>query len=104
MSKSISSHISDDGGYFDTVEVAVAMAMLKVVDNLHQDIPLISVLRSEVFGFTTEQLAEVRAFAREKQITETKEAEGDVQYRRQSYCDALLEYSANGSDDKLKSQ
>lgn len=104
MSKSISSHISDDGGYFDTVEVAVAMAMLKVVDNLHQDIPLISVLRSEVFGFTTEQLAEVRAFAREKQITETKEAEGDVQYRRQSYCDALLEYSANGSDDKLKSR
>lgn len=104
MSKSISSHISDDGGYFDTVEVAVAMAMLKVVDNLHQDIPLISVLRSEVFGFTPEQLAEVRAFAREKQITETKEAEGDVQYRRQSYCDALLEYSANGSDDKLKSR
>ena len=104
MSKSISSHISDDGGYFDTVEVAVAMAMLKVVDNLHQDIPLISVLRSEVFGFTPEQLAEVRAFAREKQITETKEAEGDVQYRRQSYCEALLEYSANGSDDKLKSR
>ncbi|WLD76457.1 UvrD-helicase domain-containing protein [Mogibacterium neglectum] len=104
MSKSISSHISDDGGYFDTVEVAVAMTMLKVVDNLHQDIPLISVLRSEVFGFTPEQLAEVRAFAREKQITETKEAEGDVQYRRQSYCDALLEYSANGSDDKLKSR
>ena len=104
MSKSISSHISDDGGYFDTVEVAVAMAMLKVVDNLHQDIPLISVLRSEVFGFTPEQLAEVRAFAREKQITETKEAEGDVQYRMQSYCDALLEYSANGSDDKLKSR
>lgn len=104
MSKSISSHISDDGGYFDTVEVAVAMAMLKVVDNLHQDIPLISVLRSEVFGFTPEQLAEVRAFAREKQITEAKEAEGDVQYRRQSYCDALLEYSANGSDDKLKSR
>lgn len=104
MSKSISSHISDDGGYFDTVEVAVAMAMLKVVDNLHQDIPLISVLRSEVFGFTPEQLAEVRAFAREKQITEAKKAEGDVQYRRQSYCDALLEYSANGSDDKLKSR
>ncbi|ASS37513.1 helicase-exonuclease AddAB subunit AddA [Mogibacterium pumilum] len=104
MSKSIPSHISDDGGYFDTVEVAVAMAILKVVDNLHQDIPLISVLRSEVFGFTPEQLAEVRAFAKEKQIAETKEAEGDVQYRRQSYCDALLEYSANGSDDKLKSR
>lgn len=104
MSKSISSHISDDGGYFDTVEVAVSMAILKVVDNLHQDIPLISVLRSEVFGFTPEQLAEVRAFAREKQISEAKDREGNVQYQRQSYCDALLEYGSNGSDDSLKSR
>lgn len=104
MSKSISSHISDDGGYFDTVEVAVAMAILKIVDNMHQDIPLISVLRSEVFGFTPEQLAEIRAFARENQIAEAKEREGDVQYQRQSYCDALLLYSANGSDDSLKSR
>ena len=104
MSKSISSHISDDGGYFDTVEVAVAMAILKIVDNMHQDIPLISVLRSEVFGFNPEQLAEIRAFAREKQIAEAKEREGDVQYQRQSYCDALLLYSANGSDDGLKSR
>ena len=104
MSKSISSHISDDGGYFDTVEVAVAMAILKIVDNMHQDIPLISVLRSEVFGFNPEQLAEIRAFAREKQIAEAKEREGDVQYQRQSYCDALLLYSTNGSDDGLKSR
>ncbi len=52
MNKSII-HISDDGGYFDTVEVAVAMAILKI-DNMHQDIPLISVLRS-VFRFTPEQ-------------------------------------------------
>lgn len=104
MSKSISSHISDDGGYFDTVEVAVAMAILKIVDNMHQDIPLISVLRSEVFGFTPEQLAEVRAFAREKQISEAKDREGNVQYQRQSYCDALLEYGLNGSDDSLKAR
>lgn len=104
MSKSISSHVSDDGGYFDTVEVAVAMAILKIVDNMHQDIPLISVLRSEVFGFTPEQLAEVRAFAREKQISEAKDREGKVQYQRQSYCDALLEYGLNGSDDSLKAR
>ena len=104
MSKSISSHISDDGGYFDTVEVAVAMAILKIVDNMHQDIPLISVLRSEVFGFTPEQLAEIRAFAREMQISEAKDREGKVQYKSQSYCDALLLYSANGSDDGLKSR
>ena len=102
MSKSISSHIADDGGYFDTVEVAVAMAILKVVDNLHQDIPLIAVLRSEVFGFAPEQLAEVRAFAREKQLENASNSEGEVKHRRQSYCDALLEYGANGIDEELK--
>lgn len=102
MSKSISSHIADDGGYFDTVEVAVAMAILKVVDNLHQDIPLIAVLRSEGFGFTPEQLAEVRAFAREKQLEDAASAEGEVQYHRQLYCEAFLEYAANGIDEDLK--
>ncbi len=38
---------------FDTVEVA-ALWRFKLPDNMHQDIPLISVLGSEVFGFTPE--------------------------------------------------
>ena len=37
------------------------LALLQIVDNPRQDVPLISVLRSPVFGFTPDRLAEIRA-------------------------------------------
>ncbi len=37
------------------------LALLEMVDNPRQDVPLISVLRSPLFGFTADRLAEVRA-------------------------------------------
>lgn len=49
------------GGFFTSVEVSGVMSMLAVIDNPHQDIPLIAALRSPAFGFTPEQLAAVRA-------------------------------------------
>ena len=39
------------GGYYSSVEVSALLNMLAVVDNPHQDIPLIAVLRSPAFGF-----------------------------------------------------
>ena len=36
------------------------LALLELVDNPRQDVPLISVLRSPVFGFTPDRLAEIR--------------------------------------------
>ena len=49
------------GGYFSSVEISTAMSMLAVLDNPHQDIPLIAVLRSPVFGFDADELSEIRA-------------------------------------------
>ena len=49
------------GGFFTSVEVSGVTSMLAVIDNPHQDIPLIAALRSPAFGFTPEQLAAVRA-------------------------------------------
>jgi ATP-dependent helicase/nuclease subunit A len=47
-------------GYFAATEVEVMMALLKVVDNPRQDIPLAAVLRSPVVGLTGEELAAIR--------------------------------------------
>ena len=47
--------------FFDTVEIAVVFSLLQIVDNPRQDVPLISVLRSPLFGFTADDLARVRA-------------------------------------------
>ena len=39
----------------------MALSLLQVVDNPRQDVPLIAVLRSPVYGFTGDQLAMIRA-------------------------------------------
>lgn len=48
------------GGFFSSIEVSCVMSMLAVIDNPHQDIPLIALLRSPAFGFTPDELSEIR--------------------------------------------
>ena len=47
--------------FFATMEIAVLFALLQVIDNPRQDVPLLSVLRSPLFGFTADELAGLRA-------------------------------------------
>ncbi len=47
-------------GYLDTLEISSVLALLQVVDNPLQDIPLVQALTSVMFGFTTDDLAELR--------------------------------------------
>lgn len=47
-------------GFFKTIEVQVVLSLLQIIDNPLQDIPLLSVLRSPIFSFTTDELAEIR--------------------------------------------
>ena len=47
--------------FFASMEIAVLFALLQVIDNPRQDVPLLSVLRSPLFGFTADELAELRA-------------------------------------------
>ncbi len=48
------------GGYFDTIEIKMFVDLLKLIDNKLQDLPLLTVLRSPIFNFTTEDLIEIR--------------------------------------------
>lgn len=51
-------------GYFSAVEVETVLSLLKIIDNPYQDIPLAAVLRSPMFGFTAEALAQIRLAGR----------------------------------------
>jgi ATP-dependent helicase/nuclease subunit A len=51
-------------GYFEAAEVSTMLALLKVIDNPYQDIPLVSVLRSPIIGLNEEQLAKIRIYAK----------------------------------------
>ena len=50
-------------GYFSAWEVQVMLALLKILDNPHQDIPLGTVLLSPIGGFSEEELAKFRIYA-----------------------------------------
>ncbi len=53
------------GGFFSSVEISTMLSMLAVLDDPHQDIPLIAVLRSPAYRFSADELSEIRAAQRE---------------------------------------
>lgn len=53
-------YASNNSGYFETTEVATIIALLKVIDNPYQDIPLAAVLRSPIVGLNEEELGQIR--------------------------------------------
>ena len=59
------SYVDDNDGFFDTIEINTFMALLALLDNPKQDIPLLTVLRSEIFDFSVEELTAVRIAQKE---------------------------------------
>lgn len=51
--------------YLNSAEVQTVLSFLQIADNPRQDIPLIAVLRSPVWGFSPEELAKMRSEMRE---------------------------------------
>lgn len=47
-------------GYFDVPEVETVLHLLRLVDNPRQDIPLLSILHSPIYGFSADELMQVR--------------------------------------------
>ncbi|MDD5924187.1 MAG: helicase-exonuclease AddAB subunit AddA [Clostridia bacterium] len=47
-------------GFFDCREVMLVMSLLRVIDNPMQDIPLISIMMSPLYGFTPDDIARYR--------------------------------------------
>ena len=82
------------GGYFDAIEVQIFLNLLAIIDNPLQDIPLISVLRSPIGGFSTEELITLRADCREGLFYEALKAGADK--------DTPLGHKAGGFLGRLK--
>ncbi len=55
---------SQPSDFFAEYEVSLALSMLSILDNPRQDIPLITVLRCPVYGFTADDLARIRLYDR----------------------------------------
>lgn len=48
------------GDFFGTIEISTMLSMLRVIDNPIQDVAVLSVLVSPIFGFTAEKLSDIR--------------------------------------------
>lgn len=79
-------YVDDNDGYFDTMEINMFLSLLEIIDNEKQDIPLITVMRSEIWHFSVNELAGIRAACTE----------------RCSYHDAVLRFAEDGPDTVLR--
>ena len=57
---SVPAYADVDGGYFEAPEVRLVLALLTVIDNVRQDIPLAAVLASPIGGFSMTELTKIR--------------------------------------------
>ncbi len=70
------------GSYFESREVDLMLSMLALIDNPYQDLPLLSVLRSQIFNLSSEELAIIRSYD-----------------KRKSYYDAIIACSKSDTSE-----
>ena len=56
----IPAYVSNKAGFFASTEISTVLNLMRVVDNPLQDIPLLAVMLSPIFGFTADDLARMR--------------------------------------------
>ena len=58
----LAAETDESSGLLVTSEVGAVVSLLHVIDNPRQDVELIGALRSPLFGFSEQELAEIRLF------------------------------------------
>jgi len=92
---------SEEGGdFFETTEISAALSWLQIIDNPRQDIPLLAALRSPVWGFTGDELAEIRTKAPGEYYDALSAAASEGNPRCMEFLDLLtsLRFSASEAD------
>lgn len=85
INEGIPAYGEGSGKYFETVEVQVFLNLLRITDNMRQDVPLISAMKSAVFGFSVSELAQIRISGREG-----------------SFYSAVMKYEESGENERLR--
>ena len=89
------------GGFFEAPEVAVIISLLAIIDNPRQDVALISVLRSELFGFTNDELTEIRLMSGEGDFYAALRARAEVSEKARAFLDTLARLRDFARDSEL---
>lgn len=89
------------GGFFEAPEVTVILSLLAVIDNPRQDVALISVLRSELFGFTNDELTEIRLMSGEGDFYSALRARAEVNEKARAFLGTLARLRDFARDSEL---
>ncbi len=81
----IPSYAENKTGFYETLEVRTITDFLSVINNPYQDIPLVSIMASPMFGFTDEDLAKIK-----------------IESHRSCFYESVEYYFLDGSDEALK--
>ena len=64
--------VDETTNFFQMTEIKIMIALLQVIDNPHQDIPLVAVLRSPLYGIDENELALIKVNGRQQTDFYTK--------------------------------
>lgn len=56
----IPAYVEENTGYFESMEIQLLLALLQIIDNPEQDLPMAAVLRSPMVGLTANQIGQIR--------------------------------------------
>ena len=96
--------VASEGGenLFETPEVSAFLSLLRVLNNPHQDIPLLAVLCSPMFRFSNAQLAEIRASSNRARFYDAmRECREDWCVSAVARLETLRKRAGSESADKL---
>lgn len=84
------------GSFLQSTEITVMLSLLKIIDNPHQDIPLLAVLRSQIYAFSADELADIRLADRQgdffEAVQKRSENADDLGKRLQQFLEQLTLY------------
>jgi len=84
---------------FDVLEVSVFIDLLKIIDNIRQDIPLLSVLMSSVGGFSIEEITKIKSVNLEEKFfynnffAYEREYDDEITAKIKKLREKIMEYS-----------
>lgn len=85
--------------FFEAYEIEMIVSILQAIDNPYNDIPLIAAMRSPVFAFTPDELAQIRLCSRKGYFYKAvKKAAQNGDKRCAEFIDKLEEYRAMSRD------
>ena len=86
------------GGFFTAPEVHVVRSLLSVIDNPHRDIPLAAVLSSPIFGFSADELSQIRTNERDRDFFTALEKSADNNEKSRAFINVISDFRAISGD------